>query len=67
MACIRNTMGIINNPENTIDSRYDMHLNNIIDIHDDSSDVYAMICNAFKFGYVQGRKAMMAEYRKVAK
>lgn len=67
MAYVKNTMKLIESANSCIDDRYDMCSNNINDIYSNSSHPFDMICSAFKFGYMQGRKATISEMRKAVK
>ena len=67
MAYVKNTMKLIESANHCIDDRYDMFSNNINDIYSNSNHPFDMICSAFKFGYMQGRKATISEMRKAAK
>lgn len=61
---VKNTMELVEKTSGCINARYDMHICNLLDIHKASSDTYDMICNGFRFGYIQGMKAAKAEERK---
>lgn len=67
MACVKNTMEVIRNAYGHINPYYDMAHNNVNDIYQNNKNEFDMICDAFTFGYAQGRKAMKSELRKVAK
>ena len=64
MARVRNTMQLINGSIGKIDVRYDMYAENIRDILNNSRDNFELICNGFRFGYLQGMKAAKAEMKK---
>lgn len=61
---VRNTMKLVQSAENHIDVRYDMYSQNINDIKDGSENIFEMIVNGFRFGYMQGMKAARAEMKK---
>lgn len=67
MAYVKNTMKLIESANSCIDNRYDLCCNNINDIYSNSNHLFDMICSAFKFGYMQGRKATVSELRKGGK
>lgn len=64
MARVRDTMGLIKKSGRQIDARYDITVGNAADIWDASRDAWDLICNGFRFGYLQGVKAARAEMRK---
>lgn len=64
MARIVNTKALIQKSASQIDLRYDMCTQNMEDIYSMSQNSYEMICNSFRFGYMQGTKAAKAEARK---
>lgn len=64
---VQKTMELIEKINGEINIRYDMSIANAVDIHDNSDNAFTMICNAFKFGYAQGKKATISELRKAAK
>ena len=64
MARVRNTMQLINGSVGKIDVRYDLYAENITDIYDASRNDFDLICNGFRFGYLQGMKAAKAEMKK---
>lgn len=64
MAKVKNTMELCEQSIGKINSRYDMCATNITDIYNASKDYYDLICNGFRFGYVQGMKAAKAEAKK---
>ena len=45
-----------------INTRYDMHVGNVLDIQKSSVDTFDLIVNGFRFGYMQGLKAAKAEF-----
>lgn len=47
-----------------INSYYDMDIEDMIQISDNSHDRFSLISNAFTFGYIQGMKAQKAKDRK---
>lgn len=61
---VRNTMKLVQSAESHIDVRYDMYSQNINDIKDGSENIFEMIVNGFRFGYMQGMKAARAEMKK---
>lgn len=67
MGYVKNTMKLIESANSCIDDRYDMVSSNVNDIYVNSNHPFDMICSAFKFGYMQGRKATMSEMRKAVK
>lgn len=58
-------MELIEKSYGKINPNYDMYVRNIGDIESASKDSYDLICNGFRFGYMQGRKAAMAEMKKM--
>lgn len=64
MARVRKTMELIQRSEGCINEKYDLYVENIRDIKDESANLFDMIINSFRFGYMQGRKAAKAEMRK---
>lgn len=64
MGRVKNTMQLIEGAIKEIDVRYDMSAGNIYDIYEASSNSVDMICNGFRFGYMQGMKAARAEMKK---
>lgn len=64
MAKVKNTMQLIEASIGKINTRYDMCEENIDDICKTSRDAFSMICNSFRFGYMQGMKAARAEMKK---
>lgn len=67
MACVKNVKNVIKSVRGTINPYYDMGYENIKEIYRTNSGVCDMICDAFAFGYAQGRKATLSEIRKAAK
>lgn len=63
MARVKNTMKLVESAVGVINIRYDLCAENIIDIKDASQDIYDLICNGFRFGYMQGLKAAKAEMK----
>lgn len=63
MSRVRNTLQLIERSAGSINARYDLCAENITDIHKASNDAYDMICNGFRFGYMQGMKAAKAEMK----
>ena len=59
-------MELIGQSFGRINPKYDLHADNIADINDASENFYDLICNGFRFGYMQGRKAAIAEIKKTA-
>lgn len=64
MARVKNAMQLVESSIGKINARYDMSVENIDDIYKSSGDVFIMICNSFRFGYMQGMKAAKAEIKK---
>lgn len=62
-AKVRNTMKLVKKSVGAINGRYDMCIENIQEIKDNSQDDIELICNGFRFGYMQGMKAAQAEFR----
>ena len=52
MACVKNTMKVIESTLGKINPYYDMTLENLTDIINNSNDVYDSVVNAFRFGYI---------------
>lgn len=46
------------------DENYDLHVRNIQDIRNNNCDLFSMIFDSFKFGYMQGMKATKAQMGK---
>ena len=65
MARVKNTMQLIEKSIGHIDDRYDMHTGNVEDIRKASKDFCDLICNGFRFGYMQGIKAAKAEMKRM--
>ena len=65
MAVVRKTMDLVEKSQGNINPNYYMYASNIEDIEKASNNIYEMICNGFRFGYMQGRKAAMAEMKKM--
>ena len=63
MAAVRNTMKLVEASIGTISNLYGMRIENIKDIYENSEDSIGMICNGFRFGYMQGMKAAKSEMR----
>lgn len=63
MARVKNTMKLVESAVGVINIRYDLCAENIIDIKDASQDIYDLIRNGFRFGYMQGLKAAKAEMK----
>lgn len=62
-----NTKNIIQKAQDMIgkiNPYYDLRYSNVIEIYEDSSGIFDMISNSFRFGYLQGMKAAKAEMRK---
>lgn len=64
MKRVKNTMDLISRSKVHINARYDMCIENIYDIYKASADCTDLICNGFKFGYIQGMKAAKAEMKR---
>lgn len=47
-----------------INPRYDLRVNEIVEIYDTYGGNFDVICCSFKFGYLQGMKAAKAEMKK---
>ncbi|MDO5345294.1 MAG: hypothetical protein Q4E91_06075 [Lachnospiraceae bacterium] len=63
MSRVINTMELIEKSINNINERYDMSIGNINDIYNASDNPFDMICNGFRFGYMQGMKAAKAQQK----
>lgn len=61
---VKNTMKAIKAYRKTANIRYQIHSGNINDIHNGYADEISKIVAGFEFGFVQGRKAALAEMRK---
>lgn len=61
---VRKTVQLIEKSIGSIDINYDMNINHINDIRNMSSNQFDMICNGFRFGYMQGMKAAKANMRR---
>ena len=64
MAEVRNTMRLIEESNKKNNARYDMNIKNIDDIQQSNGDIFGMIYDSFRFGYMQGMKATKAEIKK---
>ena len=64
MARVKNTMKMIEKTIGCINNSYDMCVENMNDIYRSSANCYDMICNGFRFGYMQGMKAARSEIMK---
>lgn len=64
MARVTNTTTLIKKSVGHINSRYDMCAQNVDDIYHISHNSFDLICNGFRFGYIQGMKAAKAEMKK---
>nr|DAE24667.1 MAG TPA: hypothetical protein [Siphoviridae sp. ctvFN21] len=67
MSCVKNTMKVIKSVRGSINPYYDMSHTNINEIYTNNTNLFDMLCDAFNFGYAQGRKATLSEIRKAAK
>lgn len=63
MGKVINTMDLVEKARKTINPNYEMYVNNLITVIDSSKDKYDMVHNGFLFGYMQGRKAAIAEMK----
>lgn len=63
MSRVKNTMQLIESSIGHINVRYDLCIENIMDIKKASRNDYDLICNGFRFGYIQGMKAANAEMK----
>lgn len=61
---MKNIVKLIEKANDCIEDRYDLSVRNMNEIYQSSSDAYDMICNGFRFGYMQGLKAAEARMRK---
>lgn len=59
-----NVMKKIQEARGGINSYYDMDIEDMEKISDNSNDRFSLISNAFTFGYIQGMKAQKAKDRK---
>ena len=64
MARVKNTMELIQRSVGHVNTRYDLHFDNVNDIINGSANQFDLIVNGFRFGYMQGMKAAQAERRK---
>jgi hypothetical protein len=64
MRNIKNVMQKIEEMTGNIDPYYDMSIGNMREINKNSKDSVALICNSFKFGYLQGIKAERARKKR---
>lgn len=64
MARVKDVMQLIGETRGTVDTRYDMCANHIVDIKNQSNDFYDLICNGFIFGYAQGMKAAKSKMKR---
>lgn len=63
MSRVKNTMQLIESSIGHINARYDLRIENIMDIRKASRNDYDLICNGFRFGYMQGLKSANAEMK----
>lgn len=61
MARVKKAMHVARESISKINPLYDMDTEQIDEILESSEDAVAMICNGFRFGYMQGMKAAKAE------
>lgn len=61
MARVKKVMELIEKSIGHIDSKYDICVSNVDDIRKISQNPRDMICNGFRFGYMQGMKAAEAK------
>lgn len=59
-----NVMRTIENSVGKIDENYDLCAGHIQEIANNSDSQFDLICNMFRFGYMQGVKAQKAKSRK---
>lgn len=59
-----NAMELVRKSTGRINDRYDMTITDMNSIMGASRDAWDLICNGFRFGYLQGMEAARAEMRK---
>lgn len=64
MAMVNETMRVVEKSIGKINPFYDMHIANVNDLYASSANPFDLICNSFRFGYMQGTKAAKAEMKK---
>lgn len=64
MARVQNVMQLIEETKRSIDVKYDMSIDHIKDIKEQSNNFFDLISNGFIFGYAQGMKAAKANMKK---
>lgn len=57
-------MCLVKQADAAINPKYDIYAHNINDIYYKSNNVFDMIVNGFRFGYMQGIKAATADNTK---
>jgi len=61
---VQNTMKLINEYPKYWNNRYSLCSNNVQDIYESEDNPFSMIMRGFEFGFMQGRKATLAELKK---
>lgn len=64
---IKNVMQKIEEATGNIDPYYDMSIGNMKEIKENSKELFELISNSFKFGYIQGMKAEEARRKRKEK
>ena len=64
MAKVKDVMKLIEETKITLDARYDMSMEHIIEIQNQSNSFFELVNNGFLLGYAQGMKAAKAEIKK---
>lgn len=64
MGRVKKTMQLVEKSIGRINDNYGMCTENVEDIRKASRDFCDLICNGFRFGYMQGMKAAKAEMKK---
>lgn len=64
MARVKNTMKLVDSSLEVINANYDLCASNAKDIYKASNTPCDLIYNGFRFGYMQGMKAVKAKLRK---
>lgn len=60
---VKNTMQLVRAANDAINIRYDIGAEHVIDIKNANTNIFSMIIDGFKFGYMQGLKAARAEQK----
>lgn len=64
---VKNVMQKVEDATGTVDPYYDMTIGNMREIRGSSENLFDLISNSFKFGYIQGMKAEKARQKRKEK